>query len=179
MQNASLLCLNVNKCMMPMRHAVPFSFCKNSLLQRCFFSVRKYYHYVQHHQKNVQWLQQHLASFLNRSFAVAMVIIQLATYITLLKNFALHSTKNLEILIYEEQKCIKSNTFFCVWVRLRSTRAKKLRVSDSNKFKFQNSKLNNFVCVCVCFPLENAAFLSSHLFQKNKSSIIGNGFSIT
>ena len=98
--------------------------------------------------------------------------------ITLLKNFALHSTKNLEILIYEEQKCIKSNTFFCVWVRLRSTRAKKLRVSDSNKFKFQNSKLNNFVCVCVCFPLENAAFLSSHLFQKNKSSIIGNGFSI-
>ena len=37
MQNASLLCLNVNKCMMPMRHAVPFSFCKNSLLQRCFF----------------------------------------------------------------------------------------------------------------------------------------------
>ena len=72
--------------------------------------------------------------------------------ITLLKNFALHSTKNLEILIYEEQKCIKSNTFFCVWVRLRSTGAKKLRVSDSNKFKFQNSKLNNFVCLRVIFP---------------------------
>ena len=72
--------------------------------------------------------------------------------ITLLKNFALHSTKNLEILIYEEQKCIKSNTFFCVWVRLRSTRAKKLRVSDSNKFKFQNSKLNNFVCLCMFSP---------------------------
>ena len=94
------------------------------------------------------------------------------------KKFCTTLNENLEILIYVEQKCIKSNTFFCVWVRLRSTRAKKLRVSDSNKFKFQNSKLNNFVCVCVCFPLENVAFLSSHLFQKNKSSIIGNRFPI-
>ena len=152
MQNASLLCLNVNKCMMPMRHAVPFSFCKNSLLQRCFFLfesiiimfsiIRKMfndYNNIWHHS-SIVLLQLRWLSFswqpINHAFKKFCTTLNEKSWNSYLRRTKVHKVKHL----------------FCVWVRLRSTRAKKLRVSDSNKFKFQNSKLNNFVCVCVCFP---------------------------
>ena len=152
MQNASLLCLNVNKCMMPMRHAVPFSFCKNSLLQRCFFLfesiiimfsiIRKMfndYNNIWHHS-SIVLLQLRWLSFswqpINHAFKKFCTTLNEKSWNSYLRRTKVHKVKHL----------------FFVWVRLRSTRAKKLRVSDSNKFKFQNSKLNNFVCVCVCFP---------------------------